>query len=103
MRIEEMQSGLSARGPLHPQRGACMNKAKGRDELRPQYKRSDFGTMVRGKYAARFREESNVAILEPEVAKLFPNSASVNSALRALAEVAERSARLAKPKRARAR
>jgi len=34
------------------------------DELRPQYKRSDFGKFVRGKYASRIKEETNVIIKE---------------------------------------
>lgn len=55
-----------------------MKKAKSKpdDELRPEYKRSDFGVLVRGKYAARIAEESNVVVLEPEVAKVFPTTRS---------------------------
>jgi hypothetical protein len=60
------------------------------DELRPEYTRSDFGPFVRGKYVERLRERSNVVVLDPEVAELFPNGASVNAALRALAEIAKR-------------
>ena len=60
------------------------------DELRPEYKRSDFGVLVRGKYARRLEANSNVVVLEPEIAKLFPNAAAVNSALRSLAEIAQR-------------
>lgn len=73
-----------------------MKKARRRavDELRSEYKRSDFGVLVRGKYIERLRERSNVVVLDPRVAKLFPNAASVNSALLSLAEVARRSARL---------
>ena len=68
-----------------------MKKAKkSADELGPEYKRSDFGTMVRGKYIDHLRESSNVVVLDPEVARLFPNGASVNDALRALAQIAER-------------
>ena len=63
------------------------------DELRSEYKRSDFGVLVRGKYVERLREKSNVVVLDPEVAKLFPNAASVNSALLSLAEIAKRSSR----------
>jgi len=47
------------------------------DELRPEYKRSDFGPMVRGKYAARIAAATNVVVLEPEVAKVFPNDKAV--------------------------
>jgi len=64
------------------------------DELRSDYKRSDFGVLVRGKYIERLREKSNVVVLDPRAAELFPNSAAVNSALLSLAEVARRSARL---------
>ncbi len=60
------------------------------DELRSEYTRSDFGTFVRGKYVERLRERSNVVVLDPEIAELFPNGASVNAALRALAEIAKR-------------
>jgi hypothetical protein len=60
------------------------------DELRTEYTRSDFGVLVRGKYAERLRQSSNVVVLDPEVAELFPNGASVNAALRALAEIAKR-------------
>jgi len=61
------------------------------DELRPEYSRSDFGKLVRGKYVKRVQEKSNVVVLDPEVAELFPNGASVNNALRALAEIAKSS------------
>lgn len=65
------------------------DEAKAADELRPEYKRSDFGTMVRGKYAARIAAETNVVVLEPEVARVFPNDKAVNEALRGLIKVAE--------------
>lgn len=63
-----------------------MKKAsrKSGDELRPEYKRSDFVTLVRGKYAARVSESSNVVVLEPRVARAFPNDHAVNKALLAL-------------------
>jgi hypothetical protein len=72
-----------------------MKKAnpKAADELRPEYKRSDFGTMVRGKYAARIAAETNIVVLEPEVAKVFPNDKAVNEALRGLIKIAEATAR----------
>ena len=64
------------------------------DGLRPEYKRTDFGKLVRGKYAARVSAGTNVVILEPSVAKAFPNDKAVNAALRGLLEVAEATARL---------
>ena len=66
------------------------SKSVSADELRPEYSRADFGTTVRGKYVARLRKKSNVVIVDPEIAKLFPNGASVNAALRALADIAKR-------------
>ena len=64
------------------------------DELRSEYARSDFGRLVRGKYAARIAAETNVIVLEPEVAEVFPNDWAVNEALRGLIDLAERTARL---------
>ena len=64
------------------------------DVLRPEYKRSDFGKLVRDKYAARVAAETNVVVLEPAVARAFPNDKAVNEALRGLLEVAEATARL---------
>jgi len=63
-----------------------MKKAsrKPTDELRREYKRSDFGRLVRGKYARRIGATTNVVVLEPEVAKAFPNDRAVNNALRGL-------------------
>ena len=60
-----------------------MKKAsrKSTDELRPEYKRSDFGALVRGKYAARVSEASNIVVLQPQVARAFPNDHAVNEAL----------------------
>ena len=69
-------------------------KAETSDELRPEYKRSDFGELVRGKYADRIKEESNVVLLEPDIAQAFPNDEAVNKALRYLLEMAEASNRL---------
>jgi len=65
------------------------------DDLRPEYHREDFGPMVRGKYAERLREVSNVVVLDPEIAEVFPNTKAVNDALRGLLELAKTSARLA--------
>ena len=52
--------------------------------LRAEYKRSDFGRLARGKYARRVAEATNVVVLDPQVAKAFPNDRAVNKALRAL-------------------
>ena len=57
------------------------------DELRPEYQPSDFRKLERGKYYDRIKKNSNVVILDQEVATVFPNSAAVNRALHLLMEV----------------
>ncbi|MFZ5904542.1 MAG: hypothetical protein ACOYZ8_13430 [Chloroflexota bacterium] len=53
------------------------------DELRPEYDmKSLLKGGVRGKYAARYRAGTNLVLLEPEVAKAFPNEKAVNEALK---------------------
>lgn len=69
-------------------------KSELNDWLRPEYKRSDFGELVRGKYASRIRTSTNVIVLDPQVAKAFPNDEAVNDALRGLMKLARSSARL---------
>ena len=73
-----------------------MKKAKqtDKDELRAEYKRSDFPNgFVRGKYAERLREASNIVVLKPEVARAFPNQEAVNSTLLSLIQIAKKAAR----------
>ena len=59
-------------------------------EMKAEY---DFSGGVRGKYADRYRLGVNVILLEPELAAAFPDSKSVNDALRALLEIADRTSR----------
>lgn len=47
-------------------------------------KEYDFSQGVRGKYAKEYAKGTNIAILDPEVAKVFHDSRSVNEALRSL-------------------
>jgi hypothetical protein len=47
-------------------------------------KEYDFSKGVRGKYAKRYHLSSNIIVLEPDVAQYFPNSESVNQALRTI-------------------
>jgi len=56
-------------------------------EIRAQY---DFRGGVRGKYSARYAEGTSVVLLEPDVAKHFPDSQAVNDALRALVAIVNR-------------
>lgn len=71
------------------------------DEMRPEYN-FDYATAVRGKYYRRLlKEGANVAVLEPDIADAFRDSASVNAALRSLLEMSETTRRLTtRPKRA---
>jgi hypothetical protein len=46
---------------------------------------------VRGKYAGRVQQKSRPVVLEPELARLFPDSRSVNRVLRLIAEIARKS------------
>jgi len=49
-----------------------------------EYNRTKLGELVRGKYAKRIRESTNVVVIGPQVAKVFPNDEAVNEALRGL-------------------
>jgi hypothetical protein len=60
------------------------HQKRDRDTMRPEY---DFSRAVRGVTAARYKEGANVAIIDPQVLDVFPDSARVNQALRALAPV----------------
>jgi len=53
------------------------------DELRPEYDFRSMRGVVRGKYAARYRERLRVVRLADDVADAFPDEAAVNDALRA--------------------
>lgn len=66
------------------------DKLNDKPEMQDEY---DFSRGVRGKYAGRYAEGSNVVVLSPDVAEAFPDSDAVNDALRALAAIAQRSAR----------
>ncbi len=56
-------------------------------EMRAEY---DFSRGLRGKYARRYAQGTNVVVLEADVAKIFPNAAAVNDSLRALAGIMRR-------------
>ncbi len=78
-------------------------KAKNVGELRPEYE-FDYSKAVRGKYFKRLIEEgANVAVLEPEVAKVFTSSAAVNEALKSLLEITKSTQRLTKHSNGRAK
>ena len=64
-------------------------------DLLPEY---DFSKGERGKYAARVAKGNNVVVLDKDVQSLFPDSAAVNAALRALAQAVAVTRRAPRPK-----
>ena len=70
-----------------------MKKDELNDELRPEYDLSKLKNRVRGKYVERYEQGTNVVLLAPDVAEAFPDSDSVNKALRLLIEVANKRVR----------
>jgi hypothetical protein len=64
------------------------------DDLRPEYDLTEFMRRgVRGKYVDRYRAGTNLVLLEPDVAKAFPDAAAVNEALRLVMRLAQLPAR----------
>lgn len=64
-----------------------MKVMKNDPEMLEEY---DFSHGIRGKYAERYKEGTNVVILEPELIKYFPDSESVNEVLKSLVDVLKR-------------
>ena len=63
-----------------------MNQKADTDDMRSEYDLSDG---VRGKHYKAYREGTNVVLLEPEMARVFRDSAAVNRALRMLIDLAD--------------
>ncbi len=66
------------------------------DELRSEYKREDLGQGIRGKYFESYQKGTNLVLLSPDVAKVFPTEEAVNEALRYLIHLAQKSVTLTK-------
>ncbi|MEP7011780.1 MAG: hypothetical protein ABJC13_15770 [Acidobacteriota bacterium] len=66
------------------------SKEENADEMEPEY---DIRGGVRGKYAERYRQGTNLILLDADVAAVFPDTAAVNRALRLLIEVARQQVR----------
>ena len=69
---------------MSPDRGGATEMPNDPDMLE-EY---DFSGGVRGKYAKRFQEGTNLVLLAPDVAQYFPDDESVNAALRSLVDIA---------------
>ena len=77
-----------------------MKKAK--DEMRAEYKRTDFPKLERGKFYSEVAKGTSVVLLEPAIAKAFSSSQAVNEALAGLLELTEKTASITRrPARAR--
>ncbi|MCP4104059.1 MAG: hypothetical protein GY749_00740 [Desulfobacteraceae bacterium] len=59
------------------------------DDLRPEYDLSKLKGGVRGKYASKYKEGTNLILLESDVAEVFKDNESVNEALRLLIKIAD--------------
>jgi len=70
------------------------------EDLRPEYDLTQLKGGVRGKYYERAAAGTNLVLIEPDLATLFPTAEAVNRALRVLAEAAKSATA---PKRRRAR
>ena len=62
-----------------------MDQRNDQDTMRAEY---NFSSGVRGKHFEAYRRGTNVVLLEPDVAEVFKDSATVNSVLRVLAKIA---------------
>lgn len=71
----------------HGGKGKLMKKVNSPQKKVEMLDEYDFSRGVRGKYAARYAEGSNVVVLEPDVIQFFQNAKAVNQALRALAKI----------------
>ncbi|EKU99799.1 hypothetical protein Lepto7375DRAFT_1871 [Leptolyngbya sp. PCC 7375] len=60
------------------------------DTLRPEYDFAQMQGSVRGKYIERYRQGTNLVLLDPDVAQAFPKAEDVNEALRLLMKLAQR-------------
>jgi hypothetical protein len=59
------------------------------DDLRAEYDFNKLKGGVRGKYAKQYHAGTNLVLLEPDIAKVFPNDEAVNEALRQLIRIAK--------------
>jgi hypothetical protein len=77
----------------HPKKkGSNMKRMQKDQDMLEEY---DFSKGVQCKYAKRYAEGTNVVVIEPDIAKVFPDHDSVNQALRSLVEIIRRQKKLA--------
>jgi hypothetical protein len=73
-------------------KGSNMKRMRKDPDMLDEY---DFSKGVRGKYAKKYAEGTNVVVIEPDVAKYFPDHESVNQALRSLAAIIKKQKKIA--------
>ncbi|MBU4211525.1 MAG: hypothetical protein KKD33_02960 [Verrucomicrobia bacterium] len=66
-----------------------VNNRETEDDLRPEYDLAKLKGGVRGKYAKRFQQGTNLILLSPDVAMYFPDEHSVNTVLRSIVGIAK--------------
>ena len=73
-------------------RGKIMSEEQNKEaaEMLDEY---DFSQGLVGKYAKQYAGGTNIVLLDPDVAKVFPNSEAVNQALRAIAQIIQQRSR----------
>jgi len=76
-------------------KGQYMKTAK-KEDMRKEYRREDLGTGVRGKYYDEYKKGTNLVLLSPDVAKVFPTEEAVNKTLRSLINIAHKTIGLSK-------
>jgi hypothetical protein len=67
-------------------------KPQDEDDLRPEYSEDLIRSGIRGKYAKRYRSQSNVIVVDDDLTDAFPNAKAVNDALRDYLELRKRAA-----------
>ena len=72
-----------------------MKKMQKDSEILEEY---DFSQGIQGKYAGKYAAGTNVVVIEPDIAEIFPDHESVNLALRSLAEIVKRQEKLVNKK-----
>jgi hypothetical protein len=69
-----------------------MNNSRKKDDLRPEYSEDLIRSGIRGKYAKRYRSQSNVIVVDDDLTDVFPNAKAVNDALRDYLELRKKAA-----------
>ena len=82
--------------------GSNMKTKNGNIARKQQVPDYDFSDGVRGKYAARYAAGTNVVVISPELAEVFPDSEAVNEALRTLVRISGKTVRVRPTRKKRA-